>query len=125
MIPKGSKQTAEAFKWLDYVSVDGAKTWFATIPDLPTNKKIPRDIAAAVVVGKRGAAFAAELTQFFEKQLDIATPMWDSPVQNFATDQIKRALDLIINKKAKPKDALAEAQKASQSELEKVLKGVS
>ena len=49
--------------------------------------------------------------------------MWDSPVQNFATDQLSRALEQIINKASAPKDALAEAQQVTQAELEKTLKG--
>jgi hypothetical protein len=55
--------------------------------------------------------------------MDIATPMWNSPVQDFATDQIGRALENIYAKKSTPKDALAEAQKACQAELDKLLKG--
>ena len=100
----------------------GIKTWFANIPDMPTNKKVPRDLVPTVAVEKRGAAFAQEVSDFFRNQLDIVTPMWDSPVQNFANDQIARAIEQITNKQATPKDALAEAQKACQAELEKVLK---
>ena len=47
--------------------------------------------------------------------------MWDSPVQDFATDQIRRALEQIIHKVATPKNALTEAQKACQGALDKVL----
>jgi multiple sugar transport system substrate-binding protein len=122
-IPKGSKNLDEAFKWLDYMSGEGIKTWFANIPDMPANKKVPTDLVPAVAKEKRGEAFANDVTNFFRGQLDIATPMWDSPVQDFATDQISRAIEQIMNKQATPKDALAEAQKASQAELEKVLKG--
>ena len=50
--------------------------------------------------------------------------MWDSPIQNFAEDQLWRAIDLITAKSLKPKEALAEAQKTCQSELEKTLKGL-
>ena len=59
---------------------------------------------------------------FFHDQLDMATPMWDSPVQDFATDQIRRALEQIMHKTATPKHALAEAQKSCQGALEKVFK---
>jgi hypothetical protein len=47
--------------------------------------------------------------------------MWDSPVQDFATDQMRRALEQIMYKVATPRDALVEAQKACQGALEKVL----
>jgi len=58
---------------------------------------------------------------FFHDQLDNATPMWDSPVQDFAMDQLRRALEQIMYKLATPRNALAEAQKACQSALDKVL----
>jgi ABC-type glycerol-3-phosphate transport system substrate-binding protein len=90
---------------------------------MPTNKKVPTDLVPTIAKEKRGEAFASDVTNFFRAQLDIATPMWDSPVQDFATDQISRAIEQIMNKQATPKDALVEAQKASQAELEKVLKG--
>jgi ABC-type glycerol-3-phosphate transport system substrate-binding protein len=122
VIPKGSKHRDEAFKWLDYMSAEGIKVWFSNIPDLPANKAVSKDLVPARAVEKRGQAFAQDVTDFFRKQLDISTPMWDSPVQDFANDQISRAMDQILNKKATPKDALAEAQKATQAELEKVLK---
>ena len=75
------------------------------------------------MVEKRGEEFADEMMEFFRGQLEIATPMWDSPVQNFADDQITAAVEQIMNKAAPPKDALAEAQRACQAELEKTLGG--
>jgi hypothetical protein len=48
--------------------------------------------------------------------------MWDSPVQDFAMDQLRRALEQIMHKVATPRSALSEAQKACQGTLEKVLK---
>lgn len=123
VIPKGSSNVQEAFNYLDYIVVDGMKVWFNIVPDLPANRKVPKELVPSRVVEKRGQAFADNITAFFRGQLDIATPMWNSPVQDFANDQLGRALEQIINKAATPKDALAEAQSACQSELEKVLKG--
>jgi multiple sugar transport system substrate-binding protein len=123
VIPKGSKQRDEAFKYLDYMSVEGIKVWFANIPDMPANRKVSTDLIPQLTAQKRGEPFAKEITAFFRSQLDVATPMWNSPIQDFANDQIGRALEQIINKTATPKDALAEAQKACQSKLEETLKG--
>ncbi len=122
VIPKGSSNIQEAFKYLDYMTVDGMKVWFDNIPDMPVNSKVPTDLVPTRAVEKRGEAFAKSITEFFRGQLAIATPMWNSPVQDFGTDQLTRALEQITNKVATPKDALAEAQRACQSELEKVLK---
>ena len=122
VIPKGSKQRDEAFKYLDYMSVEGIKVWFANIPDMPANRKVSTDLVPQLTAEKRGNEFAKDITDFFRAQLDAATPMWTSPIQDFANDQIGRALEQIINKTAAPKDALAEAQKACQSKLEETLK---
>ena len=49
--------------------------------------------------------------------------MWNSPVQSFYTDQIARATEKIYTKSATVKDALSEAQAATQAELDRVLAG--
>jgi ABC-type glycerol-3-phosphate transport system substrate-binding protein len=120
-IPTASNNPEEAFNYLDYIAVDGAQAQFAEFPDLPTNAKVPDDIVPSKLVERRGQEYAEDATAFFREQLDIATPMWDSPVQTFAIDQLTRVLEQISTKAAKPKDALAEAQKACQAELDKVL----
>lgn len=122
-VPKGSRHPEEAFKYLDYMAGEGIKVWFANVPDLPANKNVAKDLIPKLTSEKRGKEFTQEVTDFFRGQLDIATPMWNSPVQDFATDQIGRALENIYAKKSTPKDALAEAQKACQAELDKLLKG--
>ena len=123
VLPKGVKKAQEAFQYMDYMVVHGMKTWFDAVPDMPANKKV--DTAAflpPVVAKERSPEFAKDLMTFFIGQLAVATPMWNSPVQAFANDQITRMLEQVFTKKATPKDALAEAQKATQTELEKVLK---
>jgi hypothetical protein len=49
--------------------------------------------------------------------------MWNSPIQDFANDQIGRVVEQIYNKTATPQAALAEAQTACQAELDKLLQG--
>jgi ABC-type glycerol-3-phosphate transport system substrate-binding protein len=122
IIPKGVKHVAEAFKYLDYMAGEGIKVWFAAIPDLPTNKKVPATLIPQTVIDKRGQDFGATVTKFFHDQLDISTPMWNSPVVAFAHDQVSKAVNAVYAKTASPKDALGEAQKATQAELERVLK---
>ena len=50
--------------------------------------------------------------------------MWTSPVADFSNDQVYRAIEQIMYKQSSPKDALGEAQRASQAELERVLRGL-
>jgi multiple sugar transport system substrate-binding protein len=121
VVPKGSSNPEEAFNYLDYMSAEGIKVWFSNVPDLPTNANVPTDLYPSLTAEKRGEEFAQEVTNFFRGQLEIATPMWNSPVQDFANDQIGRALEQIYTKSATPAQALAEAQEACQTELENVL----
>lgn len=124
IIPKGTKNVEEAFAWLDYLGMEGMPRWNQTVPDLPTNKNVRRElIRAPQVEEKRGRAFGEYTINFFYDMLDRSTPMWDSPVQGFATDQIKRAMDLILIGNEDAATSLGEAQKANQEQLEKVLKG--
>lgn len=123
VIPKGSKNLQASFDYLDYMSVEGIKVWFSNIPDIPSNLQVPNDLIPTKVREERGDAFAQDITAFFRGQLKVATPMWNSPVQDFALDQIGRAAEQILTKTASPKDALTEAQTLCQAELDKVLKG--
>ncbi len=121
VVPKGSSNPEEAFKYLDYMSAEGIKVWFANVPDLPTNKNVSTDLFPALMAEKRGEEVAREVTDFFRGQLNIATPMWNSPVQDFANDQIGRILEQIYTKTVDPITALAEAQQACQAELDSLL----
>lgn len=122
VVPSGSRNPEEAFKYLDYMSGEGIKVWFANIPDLPANKNVSTDLFPKLTAERRGEEFAQDVTNFFRSQLDVATPMWNSPVQDFANDQITRALEQIYTKNATPLDALTAAQNAAQTELDNLLK---
>jgi multiple sugar transport system substrate-binding protein len=120
VIPKGSEHTAEAFAYLDYIAGKGIEVWFNNIPDLPTNANVPL-LIPQIAIEKRGEEFATEISEFFRGLLDISTPMWTSPVVDFANDQVYRAIDQIMYKQASPADGLGQAQRASQAELDRVL----
>jgi len=122
VIPKGSRNPEEAFKYLDYMSAEGIKVWFSNVPDLPTNKNVSTDLFPKLTAEKRGEEFSKEITGFFRSRLDVATPMWNSPVQDFANDQIGRAIEQIYTKTTPVAEALNEAQQACQAELENLLK---
>ncbi len=121
-IPQNAQHQAEAFKWLDYVSGVGVVPWFQQFADLPVNLAVKGKLVVPAVEKAKGEAFAADLVKFFQDQFTKSVPMWTSPVEDFAYDQLQTAYDKIMNKVAKPKDALAEAQKACQAELESTLK---
>ena len=120
VIPQNARQPEAAFGYLDYMSGVGVVKWFEVIPDIPTNTQVPETVPT-LAAEKRGEEFAAETIAFFKEQLGIATPMWDSPVQGFALDQLTLALERILTKQGAPQAVLAETQQACQAELESVL----
>ena len=122
VIPAETEHPEETIGYLDYLTGIGIQKWFAAVPDLPTNTKVPQLPPPAIVVEKRGQPFAEEIVAFFRGQFAATTPMWDSPVQSFAIDQLVAAMERIFGKQAAPREALAEAQRACQAELEKVLR---
>jgi ABC-type glycerol-3-phosphate transport system substrate-binding protein len=122
VIPVGAANPQAAFAYLEYLSLEGVIDWFEQIPDVPTNSQV-QPVPPRVVVERRGQAFAEDVTAFLQAQAAISAPMWDSPVQNFGNDQIARAVEKIYTKAATPAEALAEAQAASQAELDRVLAG--
>jgi multiple sugar transport system substrate-binding protein len=124
-ICQGTQHVQESFEWLDWTCGEGVKIWFAASPNLPANLSVPRDLLPPILVEKRGEEFARQTTDFFLDQLNIATPMWDSPIQNFAEDQLTRAIDLILAKTVSPKEAMTAAQQACQTELESTLSAMS
>jgi multiple sugar transport system substrate-binding protein len=121
VIPKGSPHVEEAFDYLDYMVVDGMKEWYNLIPDMPANLKFPVDFVPQALTDLMGETKATEVNTFFHNQLDNAVPMWNSPVEDFYLDQLYVAIEAILNKAATPEDALGEAQRASQDELDKLL----
>jgi ABC-type glycerol-3-phosphate transport system substrate-binding protein len=120
-MPKGSDHPDEAFAYVDYMCGEGVIKWFDIVPDMPTNSQVP-ELVPQLLIDRRGEEFATEIMKFFRDLGDIATPMWDSPVQGLATDKLRLAIEKIMTKTQTPTDALTEAQNAAQAELESVLK---
>jgi multiple sugar transport system substrate-binding protein len=124
IMPKGNEHPAETFGYLDYIAVEGMAKWFEAVPDLPVNAKVP-PLTPKALADARGKEVADEIYAFFKGQLDIAVPMWNSPVQDFSNDQIRRAIPIIYAKEMTPADAMKEAQSASQAELDRLLSSLS
>lgn len=120
-VPKGARDLDAAVGYLEYLSQYGVVEWYRRNPDLPANLKAA-DVVPDIVVEKRGEDFAKDATAFFKAQRDITIPMWNSPVQGFGQDQLTRAIEKIYLKSASVKDALDEAQRLSQAELEKTIR---
>ena len=102
------------------MSAIGVEKWFSVIVDIPTNADAP-DVLPQTVVESRGEEFAQEIMDFWARQAEMATPMWDSPVQGFANDRLTQAVERIMTKQAAPAEELAAAQQDCQAELESLL----
>jgi len=122
VIPVGTKDPQAGFDYLEFMATEGVLTWFAAVPDIPTNSLVTL-VSPASLVERRGEAFAADAMAFFAEQAKVVTPMWNSPSQSFGNDQISLAMGKIFTKAATVEEALADAQTASQAELDRVLKG--
>lgn len=123
VIPKGVPHIKESFDYLDYMVVEGMKVWFGIVPDLPANKKFPKDFVPPTLIEKVGKDFATEVNTFFHNQLNDAVPMWNSPVEDFYLDQLTVAMEQILSKAATPEEALGAVQVACQDELDNALMG--
>ncbi|HLI87813.1 MAG TPA: extracellular solute-binding protein [Ktedonobacteraceae bacterium] len=121
IIPATSRHPQEAFEFLDYLSISGIRVWFSYTPDLGANKDFPHNLLPSVTVQKRGKAFTQDALDFFYAQQKVITPMWDSPIESFASDQLSTAITRIMTKTATPKQALSDAQNACQNQLNNTL----
>ena len=83
---------------------------------------MPTNLIPSLMLQKRGHTVALDISRFFHNQLNVTVPMWNSPIQGFAFDQIEKALQNIMYKTTTPKVALASAQQACQSQLQRTLK---
>ncbi|MCD6030093.1 MAG: extracellular solute-binding protein family 1 [Thermomicrobiales bacterium] len=119
-LPAGATNPEAVFGYVDYMSAVGVEKWFNAIPDIPTNADAP-DVLPQGVVDTRGEEFAAEIMAFWATQAEMATPMWDSPVQGFANDRLGQAVERILTKTGTPAEELAAAQADCQAELESLL----
>lgn len=120
VIPVGSNDPAAAWSYIEFLSTQGVRKWFANVPEVPGNVNAEVD-PPFKVVETRGEDFATDVLAFFQHQSQVAVPMWNSPIQGFLNDQIETVMTRVYTKEATPEVALAEAQAASEAELARVM----
>ncbi|MHB0878830.1 MAG: ABC transporter substrate-binding protein [Anaerolineae bacterium] len=120
-IPAQAKHPKEAFQFTSYCTIDGAKWWWDQWADTPSWKDFPFDPPSKVHVARVGEAAATEIAKFGHRIMDDIVIQWNSPVDDFATDEINRMMDQVLHKAIDPATAAANAQKAAQAKLEEVL----
>ncbi len=120
-IPSHAKHPKEAFEFVAYCTIDGAKWWWNQWADTPAWKDFPFDPPSKVHVARVGEEKAREIAKFGRQIMEDIVIQWNSPVDDFANDEINRMLDQVLHKVTDPKTAAQNAQKACQGKLEEVL----
>ena len=121
-LPKGGAHPSEAFQFIECFCTTGWETWYRSIPDTPAWKGASRDVVTQALIDKVGEERALELHRFFLDYLEDAAPMWDSPVNNFASDTLQAAVTAVLGKAKGAQEAMDEAQALIQAKLEETLK---
>ncbi len=120
-VPMGAKHPKEGFALSAYFATEGQYEWWDRWADYPVWKKFPTDRAPKDLVARVGQEKAMDISNFIRSQLPYVVVQWSSPVDNFATDEISRAVDQVMHKKASAKDVLDQAQQTVTAKLEETV----
>ena len=123
VIPNGTKDLKDAFLFCEYFCTKGWEIWYQAIMDTPAWRDFPSGVLTKRLVEQEGQERAQDIHNFFASYLDDTVEMWDSPVEDFASDTLDAAIDEILHKTKTPAEALKDSQGAIQAELEKTLAG--
>ncbi len=122
-IPSGAKHIKEAFRLIGYFATEGQVEWWDRWSDVPYWTKFPADKAPKDLIARVGEEKALELTKFAREYLSEVVVQWNSPIEDFATDEIFRAVDQALHKQIEPQAALDAAQATVSAKLEETLAG--
>jgi maltose-binding protein MalE len=119
--PKGGAHPNEGFLFIEHFCTKGWEIWYRAIPDTPAWRGASRDVVTQALIDKVGEERALDLHRFFLDALEYAAPMWDSPINNFASDTLQSAVTAVLGKAKTVQEALDEAQALIQAKLEETL----
>ena len=120
-IPTGAKHVQEAFELIAYYATEGQVEWWNRWSDVPYWTEFPTDVAPQDLIARVGEEKALELTKFAREYASEIVIQWNSPIDDFATDEIFRAVDQALHKQVEPQAALDQAQQIVQAKLEETL----
>lgn len=123
-MPIGGPHRTESFLLMEYMCTVGMPTWYAEVFDTPAWLDFPDDVITQNLIDNVGADKALEMHNFFIDYLEDAVEVWTSPIEDFGTDQINRAIDQVMHKVKTPQEALDEAQQIAQTRLEETLRSL-
>lgn len=122
--PLGGKHRQEAFLLNEHLCTVGMPIWYQYVFDTPAWLDFPKDVITQYLIDNVGEEKARDINNFFISYLEDAVEVWTSPIEDYARDQIARAVDQVMHKAAEPQAALDEAQQITQTQLEEMLKSV-
>ncbi|MHB0876942.1 MAG: ABC transporter substrate-binding protein [Anaerolineae bacterium] len=122
-IPTGAKHVQEAFELCVYYGTEGQIEWWNRWSDVPYWVDFPDNVAPQDLIARVGEEKALELTKFSRDYTEDIVVQWNSPVEDFANDEIFRAVDEALHKLGNPKDLLARAQETVTAKLDEVQAG--
>jgi hypothetical protein len=84
---------------------------------------MPNDVAPQDLIARVGEEKALELTKFARDYAKEIVVQWNSPVDDFANDEIFRAVDQALHKQTPTQQALATAQELVTAKLQETVSG--
>ena len=120
--PLGGKHRKEAFLLNEYMCCIGIREWDKTVWEPPAYRGLPLDVISQGLIDNVGQEKALDINNFMISYLDDSTEVWTSPIEDFATDQLNRAIDQILHKVTPVQAALDQAQNACQAQLAQAVK---
>jgi len=121
VLPKGTPHPNEAFLLAEWFCTQGWVIWYRAVMDTPAWRDFPEGVLTQKLVDMVGQERAQEIHNFFASYLEDAVEMWDSPIEDFASDTLDAAIDEVLHKTKTPSEALGEAQELIQAKLEETL----
>lgn len=124
VVPKGAPNLPESFLLSEYFCTQGWVTWYKQVMDTPAWKDFPEGVLTEKLVDDVGAERGQEIHNFFAEYLEDGCAMWNSPIEDYASDALDSAIDEVLHKTKTAAEALKEAQGIVQAKLEEELKAL-
>jgi hypothetical protein len=120
-IPMGATHLQEDFLFCEYFCTKGWELWYQYILDTPAWRNFPSGVLTTALVDLAGEERAQDIHDFFAAYLEETVEMWNSPIEDFASDTLDTAIDEALHKTKPPAQVLQEAQEICQAKLEETL----
>ncbi len=101
-MPKGTPHPDQGFLFCEYLCTEGWVTWYKAVMDTPAWKDFPTGVLTQKLVEGVGLERAQEIHDFYAAALQQTAGMWNSPIEDFASDTLDAAIDEVLHKTKGP-----------------------